>query len=606
MSFQKGDWIPLPSYCTRSFTETYGRCAQYGVEAIQECRYWTTQYVQECIDWGWNQVKKCSWWSWLFCVAFAIIVTAVCLAVEVVAVVICVAFTIVELIFCLLWTFVSIIFCLSTLNGGTTLLLTDGTVMMQESMYLNLYYLGIPRLRAGTNRWWKLTPDRSGSYAQGSWSRLADSNVARTAYASAVLADGRVVVCGGEYSDASGAILQDWNNTCEIYDPVADTWSMFASPTVPGSPGAVWSKIGDAPCALLADGTLLLGSDFDSNVAKLDPSTLTWTAMTPRPTVGTSDEDSWVLMPDNTVVAPSCQDSPTTWVYHITGDQWVRGNDLQNPVVDTATEEIGPGLLLYDGTALFLGANEHTAIYNPRASQWSNGPDLPDQPVNGVPFKVGIQDGPASLMVNGNVLVGAGIKVGSSTDPESSPSWFFEFDGTTFNRTNDPPNNATYTYLTRLLPLPNGDVMFCSEDSSSFYAYHSDAAVPQDSFRPVIQACPAALTPGTTIQISGLQFNGLSQAAAYGDDCETATNYPLVRIVNNQSNHVRYCRTFNHTTIDSSGNTVNSMGVATGAAVITTNVMIPADIEIGDSTLYVVANAIPSDPFSVGIFPFLL
>jgi hypothetical protein len=41
------------------------------------------------------------------------------------------------------------------------------------------------------------------------------------------------------------------------------------------------------------------------------------------------------------------------------------------------------------------------------------------------------------------------------------------------------------------------------------------------------------------------------------------------------------------------------MGVATGGAVITTQVTIPSDIELGESNLVVVANGIPSDPVSV-------
>jgi len=45
---------------------------------------------------------------------------------------------------------------------------------------VELYDLGIGLLSWGTNRWWKLTPDPLGNYANGSWTRLADSNVART------------------------------------------------------------------------------------------------------------------------------------------------------------------------------------------------------------------------------------------------------------------------------------------------------------------------------------------------------------------------------------------------------------------------------------------
>jgi hypothetical protein len=181
------------------------------------------------------------------------------------------------------------------------------------------------------------------------------------------------------------------------------------------------------------------------------------------------------------------------------------------------------------------------------------------------------------------------------------PSYYFEFDGASFNRVSDPPNSNCPTYITRLLLLPNGDVMFCREDDSAFYAYHSDTASPDDAWRPIIQACPVDITPGTTIAISGLQFNGLSQAVGYGDDSQAATNYPLVRIVNTASRQVRYCRTHDHSTAGPNGGSIPSMGVATGAAVITTLVDIPGDLELGESALAVVANGIPSQPFVVNI-----
>jgi Kelch motif len=597
--FQKGTWYQIPSNCTKGYWLTWTRCAQYGAALISECQYWIPTYVQECVEWAWQETTTCSWWSWLFCVIFAVILSLVCIALGLVTVFVCAIVTVVEYIFCLLWTTFTFFLCTAKANGGTTFLLTDGTAMMQESGSIDLR-LGRPMW--ATNRWWKLTPDQFGSYANGTWSQLADSHVARRYFASSVLADGRVVVCGGEYSGIDNAVVENDNNTCEIYDPVADRWTMFDSPKLPDPPGTTWTEIGDAPCAVLPDGTFLLGAINGPSVAKLDPATLTWTAKDNRSGVSSSNEDSWVLMPNNTIAAPSCTNPPKTWVYDILHDHWTQGNDLNPGIVDVDDNETGPALLRYDGTGFFLGANEHTAVFTPTAnpqSQWSSGPDLPDQTVATSPQQIGIQDGPAALLVNGNVLFGAGVKVGT---PSSSPSWFFEFDGTTFNRTNDPPNNVTFTYATRLLLLPNGDVLFCTEDSSSFYAYHSDAATPQDSFRPVIQTCPTNLTPGGTIQISGLQFNGLSQAVAYGDDAQMATNYPLVRIVNKQTNHVRYCRTFNHTTVDANGNIIPSMGVATGAAVVTTNVAIPDDIELGDSSLFVVANGIPSLPFDVAVW----
>jgi len=591
--FEEGSWSQLPTNCTNSFTLTYLRCAEYGTVALTKCLLAIVQLAVECVQGVWKQVKKCSWWSWLFCVLYAIVATFVCTLFATVAITICLIVVTIELFVCLLWTLVSIVFCLSKANGGTAFLLTDGSVMMQE-------FKSIFGATWGTTRWWKLSPDQSGSYANGTWSSLADSSVARTYYASAVLADGRVVVCGGEYSDASGTVEKDFNNTCEIYDPFMDKWSSFSGPGAGGIPPAVWSEIGDAPSALLPDGTFLIGSIDNASLAKLDPSTLTWTSLAPGRSVPSNDEDSWVLMPDSTIAGPSCQDPPTTWVYDIAANNWSQGAHLPQSVIDAA-DEIGPGLLRYDGTAFFLGSNEHTAIYSASASpSWSNGPDLPPEGSQAL----GVVDGPAALLPNGNILFGAGPT--NASGDFLSPCYYFEFDGVAFNRTNDPPNNDCPTYSTRLLLLPTGDVLYCREGDSSFYAYHSDAAVPQDSFRPVIQACPSSLAPGSVAEIQGLQFNGLSQAVAYGDDSQTATNYPLVRIVNKQTGHVRYCRTFNHSTLDNNGDVVPSMGVATGSAVISTNVTIPGDIELGDASLFVVANGIASAPVDVSIWPVIV
>ena len=64
-----------------------------------------------------------------------------------------------------------------------------------------------------------------------------------------IAADGKVLVCGGEYTDASGTNTQDWDNSCEIYDPVTDSWSTV--PTPKDSAGNDWTQIGDPACTLL-------------------------------------------------------------------------------------------------------------------------------------------------------------------------------------------------------------------------------------------------------------------------------------------------------------------------------------------------------------------
>jgi hypothetical protein len=131
---------------------------------------------------------------------------------------------------------------------GNPLLLTDGTVMIHS---VNAPY------------WYKLTPDITGSYVNGTWTQLASlpviPPVTGTQYqplyhASAVLPDGRVIIMGGEYNGGSTAVD---TNLGAIYNPVADSWQAVPAPN--GGAGG-WAQIGDAPSIVLPNGTFLLGS----------------------------------------------------------------------------------------------------------------------------------------------------------------------------------------------------------------------------------------------------------------------------------------------------------------------------------------------------------
>ena len=102
-----------------------------------------------------------------------------------------------------------------------------------------------------------------------------------------------------------------------------------------------------------------------------------------------------------------------------------------------------------------------------------------------------------------------------------------------------------------------------------------------------MRAASCAVRP----QILGQRFNGMSQAESFGDELETATNYPLVRITNTATGHVFYARTHDHST----------MAVATGNARVSTRFDVPSTAETGASTLVVVANGIPSKPVSITV-----
>jgi hypothetical protein len=135
--------------------------------------------------------------------------------------------------------------------------------------------------------------------------------------------------------------------------------------------------------------------------------------------------------------------------------------------------------------------------------------------------------------------------------------------------------------------LPNGQVLI---GGGTTEVYTSSGNY-QSSWQPTISSFPSSVTPGSTYSISGTQFNGLSQAGAFGDEFQFATNYPLVQITNSSTKHVFYAKTHDH----------SSMGVATGTETITTNFDVPSTIETGASTLVVIANGIPSASVSITV-----
>ncbi len=448
-------------------------------------------------------------------------------------------------------------------NAGTMLLLTDGTIMCQDT---------------GTPNWWKLTPDAFGSYINGTWSQLVPMRNAPLYFASAVLADGRVFVAGGEYNFGQSVDLL----AADIYDPVANTWTILSTP-------AGWATIGDAPCCVFPDSRVMIGSIVDTRTAIYDPVANTWTAGANKH--DQSSEETWTLLPDGTILVPECSNAPGSEKYVIATDQWLTAGQTASNLVETASFEIGPALLLPDGRVFAIGATGNTSLYTlpaiaTDAGTWTNGPTFPPQAPNET---LGAKDAPACLLPNGRVLCVAGPVDGVSGD-YLSPTYFFEFDPTssTLKAITNPPNSGLQPYQGRMLLLPTGEVLFASS-TPDIEVYQPDG-IPDPAWHPKITDCPASLKVNQTYTLSGMQLNGLSQAVSYGDDASMATNYPLVRIHNLASNKVVYCRTFNH-----------YMGVATGNAIHSTQFALPHWIETGASELFVIANGISSAPIAVTV-----
>jgi hypothetical protein len=444
----------------------------------------------------------------------------------------------------------------------TALLLTDGRVMVHQ--------YGDPQHNGqGMNNWWALTPDANGSYLNGTWSQLASmsSTYGPLYFASAVLPDGRVIVEGGEYNFLIGVET----NKGAIYNPFTNTWTTV-------NPPVGWSEIGDAPGAVLDDGTFTMGDITSRRQVLFNAATLTWT-----PTgTGKADnysEEGFCKLPNGKLLLVDCANGTNSELYDPATGQWTSAGSTVVKLPDAGSLEIGPHIQRPNGTSVAFGGTVHNSIYNFSTGTWTPTSDFP----NGNDMA----DAPSALLPNGDVLV--------ATSPGifQTPVTFFTFNGTTFTQAPPTQTSAGLTsYQERFLLLPTGQVLSLVADGIHIDAeLFTGAGLPDPAWRPNITSVPNTLTRGTTVQISGTQFNGLSFGSDYGDDCTNATNYPIVRITNKATRHVFYARTHGHST----------MAIATGSAIVSTMVDIPANAETGLSRIEVVANGIASRGIRVTI-----
>jgi hypothetical protein len=446
-------------------------------------------------------------------------------------------------------------------QSDTAVLLTDGTVIVHEYC---------------TPNWHRLAPDQTGSYVNGTWSQVASmpSNYAPLYFASQVLPDGRVLVEGGEYNGAGCPGSE--TPLGAIYDPVKNKWTNV-------NPPSGWSEIGDSPAIILPKETLMLGQNFTQASAFFNAKTLGWTLKGS----GKSDaygEEGMESLPNGRVLLVDTQNHTNSEMFDPKTNTWTSAGSTIVNLSENASQETGPALLRPNGTVFAMGANGngagHTAIYNTKTGKWAAGPDFPGGN--------DMADAPAAVLPDGNVLC--------ETSPLvfQTPLTFYEFDGKTFHQVPSVHNvgSPATSYQGRFLVLPTGQVLYTLADGVNQDAeIYTAKGTFKSSWAPAITTAPSSLTGGMTYKISGTQFNGLSHGAAYGDDAQMNSNYPLVRITNNGTKHVFYAKTHDHST----------MGVATGKKIVSTNFDVPSGIETGASSLVVVANGIPSKSVAVTV-----
>jgi hypothetical protein len=398
-----------------------------------------------------------------------------------------------------------------------------------------------------------------------------------------------------------------------------------------GFRGIALACFGDDPAVLISGHRILAGNIFNNSTFIYSVDTNSWTQAATKVYNDRSDEEGWANLAGGGILTYDLFQSVATGQGHAeiydqnknlwTGISPVDGSASGTLPVLTSPAlgfELGPAMRLQDGRALVIGANQHTALYNPKSNNWSAGPDIHSTLSN--PFgsvrnaNFGADDAPAALMPNGHVLLAAdagpnpisqngdtaagsaiisnipstaGFQLtwpvfqadgNSNVIPPNTiitsidsrhqihisknaaasaqqiglvfggifqnPTRLFDFDPKENKISpvnpplNDPNLPTAPAYVSRMLVLPNGQVLFNDGLGSQLYAYTPSGSA-NHNYLPVIERVKRG--EDGVFTLTGKQLNGPSDASAYGDDAQSNENFPIVRL-EDATGLVFYCR----------------------------------------------------------------
>ena len=286
----------------------------------------------------------------------------------------------------------------------------------------------------------------------------------RQFFSSAVLMDGREYAVGGEVSNAGGdtPLGRDLRSSDEQMERAEQA-------------GGIQLHPGRRFGCVLADGRVLFGNLQTTSppfaTCLWDPVTNVWTAAGSGFGASSSDskrsncnEETWTLLPDGSVLAVATLNEPrpnatcrrstngSRRAKRLRASRSARSPTPRKTVVSIF--DIGPAMLLPNGTVFAIGATGQTALYTPppaggnpktKPGTWAAGPAFPADKSSGHVWPtLTASDAPAVLQTNGKVLCVAGIlhELFGSGGPDyfSKESELLEFDpsGATLKRSPRP------------------------------------------------------------------------------------------------------------------------------------------------------------------------
>jgi hypothetical protein len=401
-------------------------------------------------------------------------------------------------------------------------LMPDGTVLVEaEGAY---------------NHWYQLNAGRIGGFLNATWTRVADSLYGRIDFPAAVLRDGRLLVCGGEYVfDQNGnQFPQDTDhNHCEIFDPsVGSTGSWTQAVDFP-----LANYFADGLLAPLPNGKILAATLGAGQSMEFDPAHATdsgaWTdaETAHNPENRPFCESALNQLQDDTILTAGLaldRYFPNASV----GSKWgpIIPAAPQNPFGDVgcggATGEGGAALTLYGGRALILAASSYNAVYTPRTNTSTNVARLPQVfpgTLNQGLFGMADENG-QSVMPTGHVLAAI-----------HSASWydkFFDYDpfaNAFADVSYGAPALLTETSnggVVAQTPLPDGTVLVAMSGSKSLYVYSPPGAQLTSYGQPTITSVTGPV--GDVYTLTGTSLNGLTNGADRDDEGSNYTSFPVI------------------------------------------------------------------------------
>ena len=361
------------------------------------------------------------------------------------------------------------------------------------------------------------------------------------------------------------------NSNTYIYDAALNDWSPSGTKVYPDpSDEEGWTRT--------SEGTIVNYDLFQSIATngsyaeKYNPASGIWTGISPSdgtakgtipqlssPTLG-YELGASLRLQDGRVLGIGA--TPHNALYNPATNTWAAGPDTTgtlNGIPSPFGSDDGPAAILPSGHVIFAadaGASGFTSSGNLTAgSPVITG--IPSTAILQVYWSVygaGIAGGAYIVSVDSPHRVTISSPATATTRGDaigwggtySNPTELFEFDpgtGTIAQVTSAlPDGNLPYegSYPTRMLILPTGELLF-SDSTAQLWVY-TKTGTPNPLLQPLI--ANVSYLGGGQFRLGGFQLDGQSAGAAYGDDDQMDSNYPIIRMVK-LSGKVFYARTSN-------------------------------------------------------------